>query len=361
MVGNVTRHWAARRLAVGLSPTPGSSLALLLGLALGSHGLGVLSATVLSFLEPAVSVALAALGVLVGLHINVSVLRRGRLIAAAGLSSGATILVVGAGVIALHVLSSTPDATPWLLALLLGVCAVPSSTVAEVSGESGDVAVSHFRDLDDVLPILIGVVAVAWLRPGEGAAVTLLVAQGTLVAAAIAFATWLLVTQTSSESERRVFTIGALLLLGGAAAHLSLSTLYVGLLAGMSWNAISKSGRDHIETDMRYLQHPLLLLLLIFAGARLTIGVAEIGLVVAYIVLRIAGKSIGNWLAGRAVRELPRVRSFSGPGVVAIGIAIDALVLQGSRLGSLLFTIVIAGSLGSELLSSLVWRRDEAE
>jgi hypothetical protein len=356
-------RWAWRRLAVGLSPTPGSSLALLLlGLALGSHGLGVLSATVLTFLEPAVSAALAALGVLVGLHINVSVLRRRQLIAAAGLTWGATILVVSAGVIALHALSPAPEATPWLLALLLGVCAVPSSTAAEVSGESDDVALSHFRDLDDVLPILVSVVALAWLRPGGAAALTLLLAQGSLIAIAIAFATWLLMTQASTESEQRVFTIGALLLLGGAAAHLSLSTVYVGLLAGMSWNVVSKAGRDHIESDMRYLQHPLLLLLLIFAGARLTFGVAETGLVVAYIALRIAGKWIGGRLAGRAVKELPRLRawSFSGPGVVAIAIAIDALLTQGSSLGYLLFTIVIAGSLGSELLSSLVWRRDEA-
>ena len=39
-------------------------------------------------------------------------------------------------------------------------------------------------------------------------------------------------TQTPSESEQRVFAIGALLLLGGAAAHLSLSALFIGLLAG---------------------------------------------------------------------------------------------------------------------------------
>ena len=60
-------RWTARtRLALGLSPTPRPGLVLIpLGMALGPHGLGVLSDSVLTIVDPAVSVALAALGAFV--------------------------------------------------------------------------------------------------------------------------------------------------------------------------------------------------------------------------------------------------------------------------------------------------------
>ena len=84
----------------------------------------------------------------------------------------------------------------------------------------------------------------------------------------IAVAAWLLVAQTSSDSEQRVFAIGALLLLGGTAAHLSLSALFVGFLAGVFWKATGRPALETLARDMRYLQHPLTVLLLIVAGSR---------------------------------------------------------------------------------------------
>jgi hypothetical protein len=48
------------------------------------------------------------------------------------------------------------------------------------------------------------------------------------VAIIVAFASWLLVGQTDAEREPQVFVVGALLLVGGAAAYLSLSALFAG-------------------------------------------------------------------------------------------------------------------------------------
>ena len=354
---SVTRRWPTRRLALGLTPTPGPGMALvLLGVALGPNGLGVLSEPALRFLDPAVFAALAALGVLVGLHINVREPRQGHLAVAAVIESGVTILVVGLGVAILLAQTGMTVPTPWPLALLLGICAVPSSTAAEVSGEPSDVAATRIRDFGDVLPLVLGVLVTAWMLPGSLLGDAKLLAQAGLIAVAMAFATWLLVTQTSSESEQRVFTIGALLLLGGAAAYLSLSAPLVGLLAGIFWNATGRVGRDRIARDMRYLQHPLLLLLLLFAGARLSLSIAVVGLVVAYVVFRIAGKLAGGWLAVRVSAQVPRDLRWSptAPGVIAVAMAVDALLAGGgTETGTMLFTIVIAGSLVSELLSWL--------
>jgi hypothetical protein len=355
------RRWPSRRLALGLSPTPRPGLVLLLvGLALGPQGLGVLSASVLTSLDPAVSAALAALGVLVGLHIQVRPHRELRLVAAASIEAGATILIVSGGVVILHALSAATEPALGLLALMLGICAAPSSTAVEDSGEPHHAVAARIGDLDDVLPIVAGVLAVAWTRSGTALSVTGLIVQGGLIALAIAAAAALLTAQTPSASEQRVFSIGALLLLGGAAAHLGLSALCVGLLAGLFWNTTRLAGRDPIARDIQSLQHPLVFLLLLVAGARLELSLALFGLVAAYMVFRIVGKMTGAWLAGRAAPDLPHDLglSLSAPGVVAIAIALDLLqAQQGSETSVRLFAIVIAGSLGSELLSWLASRR----
>jgi hypothetical protein len=64
---NDPRH----RVALGLSPSSVTGLFLLpAGVAVGPNGLGFLSPSVLSYLDPAIPVALAALGVLVGLGLG---------------------------------------------------------------------------------------------------------------------------------------------------------------------------------------------------------------------------------------------------------------------------------------------------
>jgi hypothetical protein len=186
--------------------------------------------------------------------------------------------------------------------------------------------------------------------------------QAVVIALMIALAARLLVAQTSSDSEQRVFAIGALLLLGGTAAHMSLSALFVGFLAGVFWNARGSPALDALARGMRYLQHPLTVLLLIVAGSRVTFSAGVAGLVLAYVVLRTAAKLVGGWLAAAAVaRELPRDVGLhlTSPGIVGIAFALNTLQAR-SDLGiaSTVFTIVVAGSLASDVLSLLASRRE---
>ena len=358
----MVRRWPSRRLALGLSPTPTAGLMLLLaGIALGPHGLNILSESTLSSLDPVVSASLAALGALVGLEIRVRRPREGRLLAAANVEAGATILVVAVGIAIVHYLSPAAGAMPWLLALMLGICAAPSSTPAVPAGSPRAMIAARIGDLDDVLPIALSVAAVAWTRPGPPAALASLIGQSAAIALTVGVAGWLLIAQTSSESEQRVFAIGALLLLGGAAAHLSTSALLAGLIAGIFWNATATPARDCIARDLRYLQHPLVVLLLVVAGGRLDLAPNLWGLVIAFVVLRLVGKLAGGWIAGRAAPELPGDLGFrlSAPGVAAVAIALDASQAQGGPEAATMFAIVIAGSLGSELISVMGSRRGE--
>ena len=81
------------------------------------------------------------------------------------------------------------------------------------------------------------------------------------IAVIVAFAGWLLVGQTDSEREQQVFVVGSLLLVGGAAAYMSLSALFAGLFAGILWNAAGDLARARIVKELDYFQHPLIVLL----------------------------------------------------------------------------------------------------
>jgi len=343
------------RLALGLSPTPRPGLVLLpLGMTLGPHGLGVLSVPVLTGLDPVVSVALAALGAFVGMDLELRRLREWFLLLTASVEASVTLLVVAGGVLMVHGLSGVSEATPWLMAVLLGICAAPSSTGVSFAPAQNVSPARRIGDLDDVLPLVLGVLAFAALREGSPLDVARLSAQATLIALTIAVAGWLLVWRTSSDTEHRVFAIGTLLLLGGAAAHLSLSALFAGFVAGSFWNAAGSVARDRIERDLRYLHHPLIALLLLVAGARMQLSLDLVGLAAVYLICRMAGKLAGGWLAsftsaGKVPRDLGL--HLMAPGVVGIAFALNALKVRSDAEGTALLTIVIAGSLASDLVS----------
>jgi hypothetical protein len=357
------RRRAQTTLALGLKPTALPGLVLLpLGVALGPQGLGLLSPTVLSYLDPAVSVGLATLGVYVGLGVEARRPHEGRLLAAASLEAALTMTIVGAGV--LLVLRLVPLAAgfpPWLLALLLGIAAAASSTTAidEIDGRREHAV--RVGDLDDMLPIVLGGLALASMRESDPAAVLWLAAQSALVALIVGLAGWLLVAQSTSDSEQRVFTVGTLLLLGGAAEYLSLSALLSGFVAGVLWNAVGGVARERIGRDVRHVQHPLVVLLLLIAGARVAVGPGVAVLALAYLVCRIAGKMAGGWLAGRiAAPDLPAHLGLYliSPGVIAVAFALNVVQAGGPDRATLALTVVVAGSLASELLSLFVHPRE---
>jgi hypothetical protein len=160
------------------------------------------------------------------------------------------------------------------------------------------------------------------------------------------------------EGEQQVFVAGTLLLLGGAAAYLSMSSLWVGLVAGLFWGVAGGSARENIERDLRYLQHPLIVLLLVVTGARLELSLAALGVGVIYIVFRSLGKLAGGWMVSRLVLpELPPDvgRRLLAPGVLAVASAVNVLQATGiSNTTTLLLAVTVIGSLGSELVSVMV-------
>jgi hypothetical protein len=358
-----TWSWPGSRLALGLSPTPLSGLFLPIGIALGPEGLRLLSPQAIALADPVVSVALAALGVLIGLGLDMRRPQEGRLLAAASLEAGLTIAVVSSALLTLTappVLGVTgPGATGWLFAFLLGICAAASSTESTAPATLARRSlVERVGDLDDVLPILLGGVALALMRTPEPMTAAWLTAQGIGIGLAVGCAGWLLVTRAASESEQRVFTLGTILLLGGTAEFLSLSPLLAGLVAGALWSAIGGEARDRVSRDVRHMQHPLVVLLLLIAGARVLFS-APVWLVCAvYVSARLAAKLAGGRLlrsiAARAGREVPGALGLHllSPGVVAVAFALS--VNRTADPTGVVLAVAVAGSIASEILSLLM-------
>jgi hypothetical protein len=354
-----TRWWGRRRLALGLSPTPGSGLALLVvGMVLGPAGLGLLSSGTLDALDPLVSLALAALGVFVGLDLRFGGAHEWRLLRAGTLEAGVTIGVVALGCALAAMAAPGLFAPTWLVPVMLGICAASSSTVAD--HDEAHAHATRLNDLDDVLPIVLaGAIAVS-LRAGAPGAAAWLLLQTAVMAVLLAVATVLLVRQAAAESEQRVFTIGAVLLLGGIAAHLSLSALAGGLLAGLCWNLAGGAGREHIVRDLRYLQHPLTVPVLVIAGARMSPTSSMLALLLVYVALRSAGKVIGHGLSRRVAfgpaTAATSAWQLTSPGVVGIAIALEFARTAGQPPAVTVLSVIVAGALAFELLSWLLAR-----
>jgi hypothetical protein len=199
-----------------------SALLLLIGIGAGPYGLNMLSSSVLLLLDPLIAMALAMLGVFIGLGI--------------------------------HPRKPRPT-TPAVLAVL------------------GGIGMAAIRDSS---PIALGLI-------------TLGIAS---VAMIVGFAGWLLVGQADSEREQQVFVIGSLLLLGGGAAYASLSAVFAGLLAGIVWNSGGDLARARIVQHLDYFQHPLVVVMLLVAGASINFSIEAMAVLVIVAALHAAGRPV---------------------------------------------------------------------
>lgn len=352
------RSW---RRALGWSPTSAPvALLLVAGFGAGPQGINLLSPAVLSFLDPVVPVALAALGVLVGLGVGGRRADERYLLAAACLDAGMTMVIVTGG-IAVVVIAATTSAvgSPWPLASAAGICAATSLTLPTGNVLEPRTPATRVAELGVLLPIVAGGLVMAFLRGGSSVAALTLVAQATAVTVALATAGWLLLTRASSETEQRVIAISALLLVGGAADALSLSALLGGLVAGVFWRFAGRQPRESLSRDVLFVQHPLVLLVLLVAGARAIPSAASLGLAGAYVLLRAVARLAGGMVASRATGpHRPRDLGIHllSPGVFGVAFALGAARPLGTE-ASLLLTTVVVGTIGSELVALLLQHR----
>ena len=342
-----------RRLLSWSSGAAPLSVLLIAGFALGPRGISLLPSA-MPLLDPVVPVALAALGVLLGLAVGDRRTGDRRLPAAAVLHSVVVMLAVAAG-IGLVAFAAMPmeSRSFWTLTVVSGICAATALTLPSRHALEPRMAATRLIELGALLPIVAGGLALAVLRAGTPIGAVVLVAQASGVALMLAAAGWLLLTRASSETEERVFAVSALLLVGGVADALALSALFVGLIAGVFWRIAGRRPRDTIRRDVLFVQHPLLVLVLLLAGARAEPSPAAIGLAAAYVAVRVAAHLAAGALARRvtgagAPEDLGRY--FLAPGVFGVAFALNAVTAIGDD-ASIVHAAVVAGTIGSELVA----------
>jgi hypothetical protein len=347
------------RAALGLRPlTAPVILFVPIGVAIGPRGLRLLPEPALAHLDVVIAIALATLGGFIGIAAGREGRSARRLFAASTLEASVTIATVTGALAILFVAWQVPlPLPPWLVALALGISASASAAPHVATGENGARRVAaRVADLDDVLPILVGGIALALMREPSPAAAAWLTVQAIGLALATAAAGRALAAQASSDAEERVFTIGTVMLLGGIAEFLSLSALLAGLVAGTFWTVRGGDVLSRISRDIRHIQHPLVVLLLLIAGARIRFSVSLGALALAYVALRALAKVGGGWLVARIGRPwaLPSDLGLHlmSPGVIAVAFALN--VGQASDAALSILSIVVVGSMASELLALLV-------
>ncbi len=351
------------RSALGLAPSLTPAVIFLpLGALLGPQGIGWFTPQVLGRLDIFVTVTLAVLGVLVGIALGREVRASMRLLVAASFESAVTVAAV-AGATIFFVRSSGVPLDPGAViafGLAFGLCASASSaTSAPPDSEAAASVATKVADLDDVLPIAATTVIFAVVAPEETAWLYAIapVALGLIVGVI----GWLLFDRAESGAERVVFVLGTLALAGGAAAYLNVSPLAAGLVAGVFWATVRGRADQIVTNDVQRVQHPLIVLLLLTAGALWTPSQAALWLLAPYLLFRLVGKIAGAWLTARflEVRTSDLAAFLMPPGVLAVAFALNFRQVLPAT-GEILVSTVAMGTAAFELFALAVvphWRR----
>lgn len=345
------------RAAFGLRPATTPVMVFVpLGLLLGPWGAGVITLRALAYLDVVVSIALATLGVFVGIAAGTQQGALRRFVTASAAQATVTMLTVAAAIyILLNIWGLPLGTSAGLAAISLGIAAAASAApFVEDADERARRIAARIADLDDMLPIVAGAVVLPMLtedhrNPAADIAITLAAGVGAGLSG------WLLFDEARG-AERGVFVVGTLALLGGAAAYIGASPLLAGMAAGFIW-ARTPGHTDRIAAkDLRKVEHPLVVLLLLIAGASLQPTPAGIWLLAPYVMFRTTGKLIGGWVASRVA---PGVAPgdlgayLMPPGVFGIAFTLNLYQVHPEAAGPLVFAAAI-GAIVSEFLALIV-------
>ena len=337
-----------------LSRSPTAAL-LVVGVACGPEGLGLLSPSALLALDPAVPVALAILGVLAGVSLPVLRAATTRVVTAATLEAAVAMACVGGTM----VLAWRLDLLPAMgsVAAFCTVCAVAasSSLLLPRADRSSRGALHVVIEAGVLVPIVLGGVALAVFREASAPRAILLMTQAIGAVLLLAVAAWLLVGSATTEVERRLFTIAAVMVVGGAADFLSLSALLGGFVAGAAWHALGGPARDALRADAHYVRQPFLAMVLVLAGANAHLSAEAIALAGLYAFSRAAAKLIGARLASRVAQNMPAGvgRRLLSPGVFGVAFALNAHRAAGLALA---LDVVVLGTIVADAVAGIVRR-----
>ena len=352
--------WSFARRSVALGVSPGVvpvSAWLVAGFVLGPAALNVLSPDVLAHLDAVVSIALGTLGVFAGLALVPRSRGAAPLLVAALIESGLCVGIVTGAAAFLLIRWHAPLTSPMLLvAISIGAAAGASGAGAHEEDRKTGAGAVRVADLDDVLPIVVAAAAMGLVRTGTNLGWAAAIAEPAAIGIVCGVIGWLLFERSSGDAERAVFVLGVLALIGGACAYAGVSPLLAGLCAGLFWGRAPGEADAIVLRDLRRFQHPLIVLVVIVAGAQTILGPLPLFLFVTFVVFRLSGKVIGGAAAARLVPALAGEvlgAYLVSPGVMGIAIALNLQQVAPAD-GRAIVSAVAGGALVFELVSAVV-------
>lgn len=338
--------------------TPPALIFVPIGYALGPAGLGWINASVLTHVDAAMGVAMAALGSFIGMYLAVD--RPGRtLITASVLQALVTFGAIAASVSWLvDVWGVTTPLPSWFLAVSLGVCGAASAAgAADERSHAGHALASQVATLDDLVPVLIGGTALLAIQPLPALQLLQLGGFAVIVWSLLAVAGWLLFERARGGAERGVYVIGLLVVVAGSASYLRLSPLAAGALVGWLWRVLPGHAADIVSDGLGRLRHPLMTLLLVGAGAQVAFGGLAVWLFAPLLVFRLAGKIVGGWAAAKVVGHVAPSdlgAYLIAPGLIGIASALAVQDAIDGELGGAILSAVVSASLVADVLALVV-------
>jgi hypothetical protein len=331
-----------------------------IAMGLGPQGLAIFGPDAVTLLDPAVPVALATIGVMAAFQ-TTAVERSWRVMvsSASEAAVAGVLVVVGLQPVVARFGGSVADVDALVIVAIAAVSAAASAPLFGGESPTSRPVGALIRELDIFLPAIIGGFLLIWIaNPGLAAALAVF-GRALVASVVVGAAGMLLISGGSSNAEHRVFGIAMILLVAGSAEALGASALLSGLAAGVYWRAIGRGTRERLQPVVGYIQHPLLILMLVVAGIRAEVTPFALALAAAYAVLRTAGKCTGAWVAAAICRiPMPVVAAhILSPGI--FGLALALTLANSIPRGPELLTIVLLGTIGSQVTAALL-RPDQA-
>jgi Kef-type K+ transport system membrane component KefB len=366
-----------RKLGVSQVITAGFPF-VILGLALRSPRLGLLSDTLLAELSPLLRVGLGCIGFVCGFRfgnqlrhslgsdiVRVATLGTAVPFVVVAAISGTLLLVLDGG---LHA-SALRDPVFLRDALILGTAgAMTARTSTEVfRADDADRLLARILRLEELAGIFgLMVVAayfrpmvdVSWQLPGTA---WLLITIG--LGTTLGLVAYFIFKGPRESPDFVVLTLGTIGFCAGAAGYLRLSPVVVAFIAGTFLVLLPDERRDRIRSALRRLERPVYLLALIVIGALWQVDDwTGWVLVPVFTVARMMGKWLGTGLGLyrtdiQLTSEERQALAVSPMGPLAIAIVVNAQLLYPGGSISHIVAAVIGGAIITEIIVQLVSRR----
>ncbi|MFL5319948.1 MAG: sodium:proton exchanger [Myxococcaceae bacterium] len=363
--------------ALGLSQLFASGLAFaLLGIAAGPNATALLTQRQLEDLDPVVAVALGFCGLIIGVDLDLTVLRRlprSVYVAAATQSLAAFAAVTLPVWLVLFLNTTLRLQGAFAAAAILGACAsVSSAHLAVLWTRAGrldrlrGLSLSIIAMLDDVVGMLvlaIGILFGTATMPLSGLYLVIAACGvGVICGAVTAF----LIHRLREGPELMAILLGMVAITAGAAAYVRLSTLLAGVFAGATLTLIGGRAVQVAAQAITRLERPVYLALLFLIGAHVKLGLTLTWVVlVLFVALRFVGKVLGGRAAQRRVSGVfPEVREL-GYALIAQGgasmcIAMEYFLLVPRPSSQLVLDVAVLAAVLNEVLAARTFPRSFA-